>query len=409
VAVAAFAFSLSEFSPLHGWLYATIPFLWVARAASRFVYLSSFALAILAAYGLDSALDRAGQSQSWSPAMRMLKWIAIACAVALFVPAVFGQVSLGIWPALSLLLILTSCGCFAYLLRHDAGPWSRLLVAIFILFDLSAFHVQETNKSAASKPTEQLDRLVSLKGVAEFINARPGLGRVQVAVQPAPNIGDAYGVHALWGGGGTMLKTYARLWHQHTNLLNVRYVVRPAAATEPGPVYEDANWKVYENPNAYPRGWIVHRAALGGVLDPAIDFRKVALVESPLPVALVEPAEGAHEPVHFRSYGADTMQLDVTAASAGLLVLSELHYPGWRATVNGKPTTIHRVNGGLRGILIPAGPNRIALDYAPATVYASGALSLVTILSVLTGFVLTWRQKIRDRRRLSMQAQALSG
>ena len=60
---------------------------------------------------------RSGQrgAASWEPANRILKWVAIAAAAALFLPAIFTQLNLGIWSALSLLLILGSCGWFVRL------------------------------------------------------------------------------------------------------------------------------------------------------------------------------------------------------------------------------------------------------------------------------------------------------
>ena len=127
VAALAFVYSLGEFSPLHGLLYALVPYLWVVRVASRFVYLGLFALAILAAFGMDRLLDPANQSTSWNPARPILKWVAIACAAALFVPGIFGQPTLNTWISLSLLLVLASCGFFVLsdrASRRSLGPFS---------------------------------------------------------------------------------------------------------------------------------------------------------------------------------------------------------------------------------------------------------------------------------------------
>jgi len=61
----------------------------------------------------------------------------------------------------------------------------------------------------------------------------------------------------------------------------------------------------------------------------------------------------------FTAYETDRIALQATADTAGLMVISEMYYPGWRATVNGKPTVILRVDGGLRGIAVPQGQSRI--------------------------------------------------
>lgn len=401
LALMAFVYSLGELSPLHGVLYALVPFLWIVRAASRFVYLASFALAILAAFGMDRLLDPANASLSWHPARAILKWIAIAFAAALFVPAIFAQVSLDLWTSLSLLLILGSCGLFCYLTAHTAGPWVRFLVATFIVFDLSAFNWGQQGIDQPSKPASQLEQIISLRGVANFLKAQPEVGRVRVDIAPEPNIGDVYEVQSAWGGGGTMLTDYSRLRVNHEDLLNVRHIVRPASVADTRvPEYSDQGWKVYENPVAYPRAWVVHKVAMEAshddvfhrIDDSAINLHKVAVIEAPLPQSL-GPATETVEPVRFRSYEADRISLDVTADSPGLLVLSELYYPGWRATVNGRPTGIYKVDGALRGILVPRGESRIAIEYIPLIFYAGGALSLATFTGVLTGFVLSLRKK----------------
>lgn len=404
LAVTAFAYSLGELSPLHGMLYAVVPFLWIVRAASRFMYLASFALAILAAFGLDRLLEPANQSTSWHPARPILKWVAIAGAAALFVPGVFAQVSLDVWTSLSLLLILISCGFFWYLMTHPAGPWARFLLATFIIFDLSAFNWGEVNIYHPSKPADQLEQMISLRGVATFLKAQRELGRVRVTVDPEPNIGDVYGVQSAWGGGGTLLTDYSRLWLNHSDLLNVRHFVRPASAADPRvPEYSDRGWNVYENLNAYPRAWIVHEVArepshdavFHRIDDPVINLHKVAVIETPLSQSLGLASETV-EPVRFRSYEADRISLDVAAESPGLLVLSELYYPGWRAIVNGRPTEIYKVDGALRGIMVPRGESLIAVEYTPFSFYVGGALSLLTFSGVLTGFVLSLRKRFRE-------------
>ena len=282
LAALAFACSLGEFSPLRGVLYAIVPYFWVIRESGRFFYLISFALAILAAVGMDALLDRANQNDMWSPAKRFLKWVAIACAAALFVPAVFGAAQtrhLDLPVAAS--LILASCGWFVRFTRNPVGPGLRALLVAFILFDLAAFSWLEVDKAKLGRSGDEMEQMITLQGAAKFIKAQPGLHRVQVLVHPEPNIGDVYGVQSAWGGGATMLTGFARL-RMRDDVLNVRYRVKRASARDPGPVYQDAHWKVYEDPNAYPRAWVVHQAVVEGsteavfrrVYDPTIDLRK---------------------------------------------------------------------------------------------------------------------------------------
>ena len=64
------------------------------------------------------------------------------------------------------------------------------------------------------------------------------------------------------------------------------------------------------------------------------------------------------------------MTLDVNAGGTALLVLSEIYYPGWRAAVNGQAAEIQKVNGAMRGIVVPAGASHVTLEFTPLTAYA---------------------------------------
>jgi hypothetical protein len=53
------------------------------------------------------------------------------------------------------------------------------------------------------------------------------------------------------------------------------------------------------------------------------------------------------------------------AAVDRFLVANELYYPGWTATVNGKPAQIYPTNAVMRGIVVPAGATAIDFTYIP--------------------------------------------
>jgi len=131
------------------------------------------------------------------------------------------------------------------------------------------------------------------------------------------------------------------------DLLNVRYFLKPASATDPNPVYADANWKIYQNASARPRAWIDNGSAS------------------------IEEHSGRH------------IAVKVQATGAGVLVLSELFYPGWEARVNGTLAPISEVKGGLRGIPVATGESRVSVDYAPQSVRLGGILSGLTFALAL--------------------------
>ena len=395
LALFAFLYAMGEFSPLYGVLYAITPLLWMTRGGNRFFYLISFALAILSAFGLDTLLDHATPPGAWDRTKPFLKWIAISATAALVLPGLYDKLNLSIWNAFSLLLILGSCAWFAWLTTHRPTDAVRALLAAFILFDLSAFNWVEMDKAVLAKDGDQLEQMISLRGAAEFVKHQPGLHRVRVAVEPQPNIGDVYGVESIWGGGAAVLTSYSSLG-LHDDLLNVSYIIKPAAAADPNPVYHDSNWKVYQAPNAFSRAWIVHKSVLASTQEAAFhqldqqDLHTTAILETSPPRPL-ETAKVDIESVRFSSWAPESFTANATAASDGLLVLSEMYYPGWRATVNGKSAQIYRVDGALRGIAVSPGSNRIEIEYAPSSFRLGAVISLISLTLFLTGWVYVGR------------------
>ena len=300
LAVAACLYSLGSFSILHGLLYAVTPWLWMAREASRFLYLTDFSIALLAGFGIDAlfsqfhASSREPHSSSWQPLAAIFKWIAIASAIALAYPFILGKGDLSTWISFSLLLILLTYGLSRYIIAGHCGRWAHFLVIALIFFDLGAFDWSESNQSVeAAKGHDEMARLLSLRGAADFLRTRPGPFRVELAVNQSPNIGDMFGMEETFGAAVTLLKDYNQ-FRGHTDLLNARYTLRSASATEPNPVYKDSAWKIYERPSAFPRAWLVHAAEvepdpaklLSRLDAPGFEPRLTALLPAPLNSAL---------------------------------------------------------------------------------------------------------------------------
>jgi hypothetical protein len=398
LAIAAFAYSLGPASLLHGALYVLTPYLWLAHESTRFVYLADFALALLAAYGADAMLT--SPRTAWQPLSKILNWVLVASILALIVPALYAQPQLTPWVSLSLALIVVSCLLFHNIVSGHNGPGVRFLTVAVILFDLSAFNFSAVNRiDASAKGANEMDRLLSCRGVVQFLKSRPGLFRAEILADRAPNIGDAFQVQTTGGSGVTIVADYARS-NNHADLLNVRYTIKPVAVPDEGAVYQDAAWKVYENPRAFPRAWLVHAAIVERTpldlllrLDaPGTDPRKVALLPAPLDSPLDPAPEAAGEQVRFGRYEAGTMDLSVHAGGHALLVLSELDYPGWTANVNGQPARIWKVDGFLRGIVVPPGDSQVSLRYRPASIYIGAALTAAAFGVVLTAAIWLWRR-----------------
>jgi hypothetical protein len=352
LAVAAFLFSLGAASLLYGLIYSLVPLLWMAREASRFLYMAHFGLVILAAYGAQTLFGATDAALSWTRLRRVLLSLAIAAALVLASPLVFAKLELKSWTEWSLLFIILIYPVFRYVAGGGKGALGRFLVVAFVVFDLHSFSAIAFNKlEAARTGGDQLERLIGMRGAADFLKAQPGPFRVQVIAPPELNIGDSWGIETLNGGAVTLASNFMEVTGKGdgADLLNVRYFLKPASAAEANPVYADANWKIYANPSARPRAWIEGATGLAGVEE----------------------------------HSARHITVKVTAASGGTLVLSELYYPGWEARVNGVPRRIDEVHGGLRGIPISRGESVVTMDYTPLSVTLGAILTVLTFAFTL--------------------------
>ena len=88
------------------------------------------------------------------------------------------------------------------------------------------------------------------------------------------------------------------------------------------------------------------------------------------------------------------------SAHDALLVLSDTHYPGWRATVDGRTAAIHRVDYILRGVSVPAGEHKVDFRYEPASWRAGAIVTVATFLALLLVLVgPRWQVLVPHRRR----------
>ena len=156
------------------------------------------------------------------------------------------------------------------------------------------------------------------------------------------------------------------------------------------------DFEVLRNERALPRSWVVHRAkAIKPVEGPAREPRPEARNEilysqdplwndpgltlfDPRALAWVNEADLAgiapklsgrppseSESVTVLYPNPQRAVLEVTLDSPGLVILSDVDYPGWQLTIDERPAPIYRVNVSMRGALVSAGPHRLVYTFAP--------------------------------------------
>jgi hypothetical protein len=138
-------------------------------------------------------------------------------------------------------------------------------------------------------------------------------------------------------------------------------------------VAETANLKIYERPNPLPRAFIVHDVKItpddvGALASLHADgfevSRTVTLPASPQ-CALSPASLSAEESAQVVGESPNHLELATHSDSAGLLVLSEMYYPGWQASVDGQPAQVLRADVALRAVCLPAGSHTVRFDFRP--------------------------------------------
>ena len=180
------------------------------------------------------------------------------------------------------------------------------------------------------------------------------------------------------------------------NMLNTKYVILPLQGGQTAPLL---------NPYAFGNAWFVDRISYvdnaNAEIDAVgkIDLRHEAVADSKFKDALGEPA--AHQStavVTLKKYEPNELTYTVESQKGGIVVFSEIYYPGWTAKVDGADTPVGRVNYILRAINVKPGKHTVVLTFKPASVKntetAAYVAYLLLVLAIAAGvFFETKRRK----------------
>jgi hypothetical protein len=181
-------------------------------------------------------------------------------------------------------------------------------------------------------------------------------------------------------------------------------LVEHAAAVEPP-------MRIFENPHALPRAFTVYRVRpappreelLARLSDPSFDPLVESYVEDDPGFTAAPDASARGSPAVFVRDEERVVELDATRGAAGLLVLADSFYPGWRATVDGARVSIVATNHLFRGVPVPAGHHRVRFEYRPRSIILGAVLSLAATASVVA-LLVTRRERLTGCSRGSADA-----
>jgi hypothetical protein len=435
LALLFFTLSLGHYSPLHGLSYSLIPGFDKGREAARLLLVTHFALSILAGFGCQSFLGPITRNERKWKTRLVWSGCGISVLICLLVFAgyfyrtqvLYQETDYGV-PVFACLLLLAS-SAIALIRVYSWARVAPLRVAILVLllFDFHLFmapHIK-LKKNFDRKGNNEPKQYYFHDELIDFLKSQTGTFRVDFreGFQPG-NHGQVYKLETINGYGATSLKQFYEFQVHHYppgniigDLMNVRFVVNQKELALPK-VFSNKNGIVHENPGWLPRAWLVDeaipKANFGEILpllqDPSFNPRAVAYIEGShkFPNGLSIPDQTSSQlPLHDGSTSSDDITfsrqspnwfvVEAKTMRPRFLVVSENWYPGWKVQTNGKPRTLHRVNGALMGVFVEPGSSKIEFRYRPTRFYLALSLTFVALVSLGVAYWFSRSKSPRNR------------
>jgi hypothetical protein len=459
VLAVATLWALGGHTPFYRIVYAVVPGTKFFRAPSTMLYIVSFCIAVLAGLGVDRVLTRRDVSirylAVWLAAAAVIAVLASTgaltnVATTLASPEAADRVEegagaliLGAWR--SLLAVAATAGAL-FVIRRGlvSAPVGGSALAALITLDLWSverlYWRFSPPAAALFKSDPAVDYLKRLEQPARVVALAlaPFVGHIRDPYISGPGDSRSTGfmihrVRNVVGYHGNQLGRYQELtgfelgpWPERVananlrRLTNLRYLYAnapqaplPGMRLLVGPVTNVAGNIVYlyEFQEDNPLAWVAPLAikapdenVLATVLDPRFDVRRAALfdtaaavpVQPAPPAALPPPSDVKVRTTRYES-GRISLSLDRAAPAGSTLIVSENYYPGWEATVDGRPAPIGRAQYVLIGVGLPAGARSIELTFRSPTYDRGKALSLASV--AVAGLMLAGGLIVARRRR----------
>lgn len=188
-------------------------------------------------------------------------------------------------------------------------------------------------------------------------------------------------MQAIANKGGVMSEVDGRKLFPILNMLNAKYFIVPLQGNTTTSI---------QNPYAQGNGWFVDK--LTYVADANAEYAGVGKID----VSHEAVADKKFEPilgqtqtndstarVVLTKYEPNNMTYTVSSTKGGVVVFSEVYYPGWTATIDGQPAELGRVNYILRALNVKAGKHEVVLDFHPTSISTTETIAYAALIVLL--------------------------
>lgn len=189
------------------------------------------------------------------------------------------------------------------------------------------------------------------------------------------------GMQAIVSKGGVMSEVDGRKLFPVLNMLNAKYFVVPLQGNATTSI---------QNPYAQGNGWFVDKLIY--VADANAEYAEVgkidvsheAVADKKFEAVLGQTAANdSTASVVLTKYEPNSLTYTINSAKGGVVVFSEIYYPGWTASIDGQPAELGRVNYILRALNVKAGKHEVVLEFHPSSISTTETIAYVALVALL--------------------------
>lgn len=419
-------FALGAATPVHRLAYSVVPLVKSFRAPVMMLGPVAFFVALLAGLGWER-IQRSGP-KTLGPAM----WVAAAPFVLLMFAAVLAPEKLldfayyswflagwatrptaELAPVLRVAGILGLASWLAVLAagwasnKGLARGWWTVPLLILLLVDLWRVDVRYLQTAAFTD-------VFPVDTTTELLKERLEPGERAWALERTYNSNELmyFGIPTVVGTQKFLFSWYGRLvgglayenlWRRPVlwQLFDIRFLVTRTDPETPllNLLAEGSRGGLYEVTLAAPHAFFPARVT--AVSDTAEALRRTLALQDPGEEAVVESLSdlpAGSGTVRLTGWSPDELTLTAVVEREGLLFLSEVWAPGWRAYVDALEVKVYRTDTAFRGIVVPVGEHRIRFVYSSPGFRWGSRVSAAALLIVFVGIgVGLWRMRAASR------------
>ena len=195
---------------------------------------------------------------------------------------------------------------------------------------------------------------------------------------------------AVAGAAGDMTQVNGDSIYPVLNMLNTKYFILPLQGGQTVPL---------ENPYTYGNAWFVDKvnyvenANEELAMTGKVALRHEAVADKKFREQLGDAVvQDTLSVVNIKAYEPNRLTYEVNSDKGGVVVFSEIYYPGWTATVDGEETELGRVDYVLRALKVKPGKHEVVLSFFPKSIdrTETAAYSAYVVLLLLIVY-LGWR------------------